>query len=104
MQEVTANTTDSGRQLSFTLFLLKIIEGMGIAVNQIHIGSIIHKELKSQRRSAAWLADQIPCDRTNIYRILKKKTLDIDLLWLISKILKTNFLKYYYDHFSDVEK
>ena len=77
---------------------------MGKEKNQIHIGNIIYEELKTQRRSAAWLAEQIPCDRTNMYRILKKEKLDFELLWNISYILKTDFLKYYYDYFDKAVK
>ena len=36
-------------------------EGCGI---QIHIGSLIGNELRRQRRPAAWLAQEICCDRT----------------------------------------
>ena len=73
-------------------------------MSKIHMGSLIHEELKAQRRSVSWLADQVPCDRTNMYRILKKERLDFELLRSISKILKTNFLKHYYDYFDDIEK
>ena len=72
--------------------------------DKIHIGNIIKEELKSQRHSAEWLANQIPCDRTNIYKIFKKETLDFNLLLNISNILKKNLLNYYYNYFDNVEK
>jgi hypothetical protein len=102
--KVTPNTPDSEELMSFTLFLFKKYTEMGEKMNQIHIGGLIHEELKTQRRSVAWLSKQIPCNRSHAYRILKKERLDYGLLEQISKILKTNFLKYYYGYFDDVEK
>lgn len=51
-------------------------EGCGI---QIHIGSLIGNELRRQRRPAAWLAQEICCDRTNVYKILRKSSIDTEL-------------------------
>ena len=39
---------------------------------KVHIGSLIGDELRRQRRPAAWLAQEICCDRTNVYKILRK--------------------------------
>lgn len=33
---------------------------------KVHIGSLISDELRRQRRPAAWLAQEICCDRTNV--------------------------------------
>ena len=73
-------------------------------LNDIHIGSIIRREMKEQRRSAAWLAKQIPCNRSNIYRIYKKKTLDFDLLHNIAMILNIDFFVHYSNQFQRVAK
>ena len=43
--------------------------------------------------SAAWLATQIPCERTNVYNIFKRKSLDVRLLMRISVILDYDFFK-----------
>ena len=59
---------------------------------KVHIGSLIGNELKRQRRPAAWLAQEICCDRTNVYKILRKGSIDTELLCRISAILGYNFL------------
>ena len=33
---------------------------------KVHIGSLISNELRRQRRPAAWLAQEICCDRPNV--------------------------------------
>ena len=56
-----------------------------------HIGNLIKEELERQRRSARWLADEICCDRTNIYNIFKRSTIDTELLAPISEALGVDF-------------
>ncbi len=65
--------------------------------NDIHIGAIIRHELNCQRHSPAWLAAQLACDRSNIYKILKKKSIDTQLLLRISQIMNKNLFSPYYD-------
>ena len=38
-----------------------------------------------------WFADQLHCDRRNIYRIFDRTNIDIQLLLQISRILNHNF-------------
>lgn len=56
-----------------------------------HIGQLIRQELRRQERSVAWFARQLSCDRSNIYRIFQKKSIDTYLLVRISIILQYNF-------------
>ena len=56
-----------------------------------HIGSLIGSELRRQRRPAAWLAQEICCDRTNVYKILRKGSIDTELLCRISVALDHDF-------------
>ena len=63
--------------------------------NMIHIGHLIEEELLRQERSAAWLARKLYCDRTNIYKIFKRESIDTDLLLRISKALNHNFFQGY---------
>lgn len=58
-----------------------------------HIGHIIHSELKRQRRSPAWLALLIGCDRTNVYKIFRRESIDTKTLKRISKALEHNFFE-----------
>ena len=64
-------------------------------ITMIHIGSIIKKEFDEQGLSASWFAKQLCCDRTNIYSIFKRESIDTTLLVKISTILKHDFFKYY---------
>ena len=57
----------------------------------IHIGSLIEQELRRQERSVTWLAAELHCDRTNVYKVFKKKSIDTKLLEDISVILQHNF-------------
>lgn len=59
----------------------------------MNIGKHIHEILKKQGKSAAWLAKEIPCERTNVYNIFKRKSLDARLLMRISVILGHDFFK-----------
>lgn len=63
----------------------------------IHIGMIIKSELDRQERSVTWFAKKLYCDRTNVYKIFKRKSIDTELLLRISVILNTNFFQYYED-------
>ena len=61
----------------------------------VHIGNIIKEIFDEQGLSASWLAKQLCCDRTNIYSIFKRESIDTSLLVKISVILKHDFFKYY---------
>lgn len=67
----------------------------------IHIGNIIKKEFDAQGLSASWFAKQLCCDRTNIYSIFKRESIDTILLVKISTILKHDFFKYYSNDLKD---
>jgi plasmid maintenance system antidote protein VapI len=62
---------------------------------KIHIGKMIHAKLKEDRRSASWLAEQLHCDRSNIYRIFKTHHIDTEQLMRISAILDFDFFAPY---------
>lgn len=61
-------------------------------IYDLHIGKMIEKELRHQRRPVAWLASRLFCDRTNAYKLLKRRNIDIEQLIRISVILNHNFL------------
>lgn len=63
----------------------------------LHIGEIIKREMERQERSPSWLAHKINCQRSNIYYIFKQKSINTELLLLISKALNHNFFSYYSD-------
>lgn len=60
-------------------------------MDMIHIGSLIEQELRRQGRTVTWFADMLHCDRTNVYKIFKKESIDTALLENICIILRHNF-------------
>jgi len=62
---------------------------------KIHIGKIIQAQLKADKRSVSWLAQEIGCTRGHIYKIFLKPSLDSDLILSISIAMGFNFFKYY---------
>ena len=52
-----------------------------------HIEDVLHQ----QGRSITWFANQLCCTRGNIYKIFEKNSIDIYLLWRISKTLDHDF-------------
>lgn len=61
----------------------------------IHIGLEIKSELERQERSESWFARKLCCERTNVYSIFKRKSIDTDMLTRISRILQRNFFELY---------
>ena len=68
-------------------------------VFMVHIGQLIEQELRRQRRSVSWFAKELYCDRTNVYKLFRKESIDTLLLYRISCILFHDFFKYYTDDF-----
>jgi len=63
---------------------------------KIHIGELILQKLKEKERSIAWLAKKICCDRSNLYKRLKKDDINMKLLSRISSILDFDVLTYFH--------
>ena len=61
----------------------------------VHIGQEIEQELRRQGRSAVWLAAALCCDRTNVYKLFRKRSIDTELLYRISLILRFDFFRFY---------
>ena len=61
----------------------------------IHIGNLIEKEFRRQERSVSWLARKLFCERTNIYDIFKRQSIDTEMLLRISEALHHDFFQYY---------
>lgn len=66
-------------------------------MKQVDIGKLIKAELERQERSVTWLARHLACDRTNIYKIFSKRSIDTALLMRISEVLQ-------HDFFADISK
>ena len=67
----------------------------------VHIGTLIKEELNRQERSVAWFARKLCCERTNVYSIFKRESIDTALLLRISCILRHNFFQYYCEELPD---
>lgn len=61
----------------------------------IHIGKVIEKVLRDQGKTVTWLARSLYCDRTNVYKIFQRESVNSEMLYRISKILSHDFFKYY---------
>ncbi|MBR4441164.1 MAG: helix-turn-helix transcriptional regulator [Bacteroidales bacterium] len=57
----------------------------------VNLGRTIREKLRQQGRTVTWFASQLNCNRSNIYKILNKSSIDIDLLRRICVILGYNF-------------
>ena len=63
----------------------------GISITMEPIGSLIKEELEKQERSISWFARKLACDRSNVYRLFQKESIDTNLLTRISVILGRDF-------------
>ena len=59
----------------------------------LSIGQIIKEELDTQGLSAGWLAKELGCNRSSIYRCLSRNSIDTALLAEISRVLGRDFFK-----------
>ena len=66
----------------------------------INIGKEIHDELLRQGQSVSWLAQQLGCNRTNIYNIFVRDSIGTDLLMKISIALDKDFFALYSERFT----
>ena len=66
-----------------------------IYITMIHIGQLIESELHRQERSVSWFAQKLCCERTNVYSIFKRKSIDTALLIRICQILHYDFFAVY---------
>lgn len=55
------------------------------------IGTLICRELRRQERTVTWFARKLSCDRSNVYRLFQKHSIDTVQLHRISQILGHNF-------------
>ena len=67
--------------------------------NNIDIGALILQRLKDNGQAVSWLAEKVNSDRSNFYRILKRKYIDTQLLMDISQTLNFDFFACFSEHF-----
>lgn len=66
---------------------------MKFTMKDVHVGKMIEDELSHQGRSVAWFAREIYCEKSNVYKMFKRKSIDLQQLMKISEVLNYNFLK-----------
>lgn len=71
------------------------MNGSALFIYMLHIGTLIQEELRRQKRSVSWFARKLFCDRTNVYDIFQRKSIDTELLLRISLILEHEIFRYY---------
>lgn len=64
-------------------------------MDDIFIGRLIENELRRQQKSVVWLSKELNCNRTNIYKIFGRQSVDTELLLKISNALNCNFFDIY---------
>ncbi len=66
------------------------------STNDIHIGSLIRQKLDESHISYKEFARLINCERQSLYYLFNCKSIDIDRLILISKVLNFDFIRNIY--------
>lgn len=66
-----------------------------MTTNEIHIGSIIEQRVRAGGHSVSWLAGILCCERTNVYSIFRRRSIDSGLLYRISEALRFDFFALY---------
>ncbi len=63
--------------------------------SEIHIGNIIKEELRRQKRTNQWLAEQLSINIRTVNKIFLKQIIDTEQLFMISQVLKKDLFKLY---------
>jgi plasmid maintenance system antidote protein VapI len=64
-------------------------------MEEIHIGELIRRKMKEEKYTAVWLAGQLGCDSSNVYKIFRNYRIDTDSLLKISRLLHYDFFSHY---------
>ena len=59
----------------------------------MHIGQKIKEVMEQKHRSVIWVAQQIECERTNVYNIFARKDISTGLLRQLCIVLEYDFFK-----------
>ena len=65
--------------------------------SNIHIGLIIKDELRKQRKTNQWFAEQINVNPRTVNKIFQKSVIDTHQLLRISRCLNVDFFRFYSD-------
>ncbi len=70
---------------------------MVFKMKDVHVGNMIREELEQQGRTVIWFAKQIYCEKSNVYKMFKRKSIDLIQLMRVSEVLQHNFLRDCYE-------
>lgn len=70
----------------------------------IHIGTQIRQKMEERQKTVVWLAEQLSCSRTNVYKIFDKYSVDTEMLARISAILEFDFFSLYSEDIKENKK
>lgn len=59
----------------------------------IHVGRMVVIEMLRQEKKASWLAREVNRERSSVYKMFTRQSLDVDMLIQISVLLKHDFFK-----------
>lgn len=62
-------------------------------MKDVNVGQMVRDELLRQGRTVNWLAKEIYCEKSNVYKLFKRRSIDLAQLMRISEVLNYNFLK-----------
>jgi len=68
-----------------------------VQICTMHIGNIIKQVIDDNNVNISALAESIGKQRSNLYNIFERKSVDTELLYMLSKKLKYDFFKHYSD-------
>ena len=63
--------------------------------SEIHIGKIIKEELRRQKKTNQWLAEQLSINIRTVNKIFLKQIIDTEQLFMISHVLEKDLFKLY---------
>lgn len=66
---------------------------MKFVMKDVHVGKMIRDELLRQGRTVNWFAKEICCEKSNVYKLFNRNSIDLRQLMKISEILNHNFLR-----------
>ncbi len=61
----------------------------------MHIGNIIEQVITSKELNVSKFAESVGMNRSNLYNVFKRKSIDTDLLFIFSKKLEYDFFGHY---------
>lgn len=92
--EIVGVVTRSSSKDYFHAFFMSSLKANAMTdPGNIHIGHMIKSVFDKSGMTVSELARRLHCERTNVYTIFKRRTVDVELLAKISKVLGHNFLE-----------